>query len=228
MVVKVLRDSAATRAETLKNLKWLSESAAPNDLAFLFLAGHGTNESGGQYFFLPHDANVRSLRTTAVSEADIRDSLRRIRGRAIFFVDTCFSGQVMGSNSSTSREMSRLANDLAATENGVIVFAASTGRQKSLEADGNGYFTKALIDGLNGAADFQKRGRVTYKQLDAYLSDEVSRLTKGRQTPVTNIPVGIPDFEIARFSGITAEFNARLYKDMAYLDHRRARESATK
>jgi WD40 repeat protein len=218
VVVKVLRDSGATRAETLKNLKWLAESAAPNDLAFLFLAGHGTNESGGQYFFLPHDANVKSLRTTAVSEVDIRDSLRRIRGRAIFFVDTCFSGQVMGSNPNANREMSRLANDLAATENGVIVFAASTGRQKSLEADGNGYFTKALIDGLNGAADFQKRGRVTYKQLDAYLSDEVSRSTKGRQTPVTNIPVGIADFEIARFPGNTAHFNAGRYQATAFLN----------
>jgi hypothetical protein len=131
----------------------------------------------------------------------------------------------MGANSSANREMSRLANDLAATENGVIVFAASTGRQKALEADGNGYFTKALIDGLNGAADFQKRGRVTYKQLDAYLSDEVSRLTKGRQTPVTNIPVGIPDFEIARFPGNTAYFNTGLYPVTAYLDLRRPRDS---
>ena len=225
VVVKVLRDSGATRAETLKNLKWLAESAAPNDLAFLFLAGHGTNESGGQYFFLPHDANVKSLRTTAVSEVDIRDSLRRIRGRAIFFVDTCFSGQVMGSNPNANREMSRLANDLAATENGVIVFAASTGRQKSLEADGNGYFTKALIDGLNGAADFQKRGRVTYKQLDAYLSDEVSRSTKGRQTPVTNIPVGVADFEIARFPGNTAYLSTDLYPVTAYLNPRRVHVS---
>ena len=38
---------------------------------------------------------------------------------------------------------------IAATENGVIVFAASTGREKFLETDGNGYSTKALIDGLN-------------------------------------------------------------------------------
>jgi uncharacterized caspase-like protein len=82
------------------------------------------------------------------------------------------------------------------------VFAASTGRQESIEIEslGNGAFTKALIDGLNGAADFQKRGRVTYKQLDAFVSDEVARITRGRQTPVTNVPVGIPDFEIARLT----------------------------
>ena len=42
-----------------------------------------------------------------------------------------------------------MGNGLAATENGVIVFAASTGREKSLETDENGYSTKALIDGLN-------------------------------------------------------------------------------
>jgi hypothetical protein len=43
------------------------------------------------------------------------------------------------------------------------------------DSDRNGYFTKALIDGLNGVAVFQKRGRVTSRQIDAYLTDEVSR-----------------------------------------------------
>ena len=149
---------------------------------------------------LPHDGDAERLRSTALPESAIRDALARVRGKAILFVDTCFAGKVLGDSRLAGRELSRLANELAASENGVIVFAASTGRQESLEIDslGNGAFTRALITGLTGAADFSKRGRVTYKQLDAFVSEEVSRLTNGRQTPVTNVPVGIPDFEIAQ------------------------------
>jgi len=201
VVTRTLTDGEATRAQILQHLRWLATAGGPDDVSMLFLAGHGINEpGGGQYYFLPHDGQLERLRTSAVPETAIRDTLRRIRGRALFFVDTCFSGKVMGDTRAAGRELSRLANDLAASENGVIVFAASTGRQESLEIEslGNGAFTKALIDGLSGAADFQRRGRVTYKQLDAFVSDEVSRLTQGRQTPVTNVPVGIPDFEIAR------------------------------
>jgi WD40 repeat protein len=202
VVVRTLTDRDATRAGILQQLQWLATAGGPGDVSMLFLAGHGINEPGGQYYFLPHDGNAERLRSTGVPESAIRDTLGRIQGKAIFFVDTCFAGSVLGDTRTAGRELSRLANELAASENGVIVFAASTGRQESLEIDalGNGAFTKALIDGLAGAADFQKRGRVTYKQLDAFVSDEVARLTKGRQTPVTNVPVGIPDFEIARLT----------------------------
>jgi len=81
----------------------------------------------------------------------------------------------------------------------VIVFSASTGRQYSLENPvwNNGAFTKALVEGLNGAADYRKTGRITYKMLDVYVSERVKALTGGRQTPVTIIPQGVPDFPIA-------------------------------
>ncbi len=202
VVVRTLTDRRATRAEIASGLSWLATAGGPGDVAMLFLAGHGLNEPGGQWFFLPHDGDAERLRSTAVPESAIRDALARVRGKAILFVDTCFAGQVLGNPRLAGRELSRLANELAASENGVIVFAASTGRQESLEIDslGNGAFTRALITGLSGAADFSKRGRVTYKQLDAFVSDEVSRLTNGRQTPVTNVPVGIPDFEIAQLT----------------------------
>jgi uncharacterized caspase-like protein len=80
-----------------------------------------------------------------------------------------------------------------------VVFASSTGRQNSEESDawGNGAFTKALVEGLGGKADLARRGHVTFKALDYFVSEEVRRLTSGRQTPVTIIPIGIPDFVLA-------------------------------
>jgi len=41
-----------------------------------------------------------------------------------------------------------------------------------------------------------KRGRISYKQLDAYVSDRVSDLTDGLQTPVTPVLLTVPDFPL--------------------------------
>ena len=57
-----------------------------------------------------------------------------------------------------------------------------------------------MIDGLSGKADLTRVGRVTFKGLDFYVSEEVRRLTDGRQTPVTISPIGVPDFALARIT----------------------------
>jgi len=56
-------------------------------------------------------------------------------------------------------------------------------------------FTKALVEGLNGKADLFGEGTITVASLDAYISNRVTKLTEGRQTPATGKPVG-PDFTL--------------------------------
>lgn len=87
---------------------------------------------------------------------------------------------------------------MASPENNIIVFASSSGGQEAIEKDewGNGAFTKALLEGMRGQADFMKRGRISYKQLDAYVADRVNELTEGQQTPVTPVLVTVPDFPL--------------------------------
>lgn len=164
----------------------------------LFFAGHGLNSTDNQYYFMPHDADHERLAQTAIPEEEIRKALARMRGKALLFVDTCFGGSAL--SRAGSSEIARMANNLSATENGVIVFASSSGRQLSEENDtwGNGAFTKAVLSGLSGKADLTRTGRVTFKGLDFYVSEEVHKLTEGRQTPVTISPTGVPDFAIAR------------------------------
>lgn len=195
----VLTNAQATRRAVLNCLHWLSTTVGSDDVAMLFLAGHGINEDSGQYYFLPHDAVVEQIDRTGVAETELRNALKEIRGRTIFFVDTCFAGNAVGDPRLGRRALSRLADDLASAENGVIVFAGSSGRQESQESKdwGNGAFTKSLVEGLRGAADYNKVGHVTFKALDFFVSDAVSKLTKGAQTPVTITPIGIPDFVLA-------------------------------
>jgi uncharacterized caspase-like protein len=87
------------------------------------------------------------------------------------------------------------------------VFSGSAPRQESLEdpAWGNGAFTKALVEGLAGRADFRREGVVTHKGLDYYVAHEVRTLTGGRQTPVTAVPNGISDFPLAALSAAASD-----------------------
>jgi uncharacterized caspase-like protein len=62
---------------------------------------------------------------------------------------------------------------------------------------GNGAFTKALIEGISGKADYRQTGRVTHKMLDLYIAERVKELTNGKQSPVTQAPGGVPDFPLA-------------------------------
>lgn len=200
VVVRTLTDAQATRAAILREFDWLRTSVTPGDTAMLFMAGHGVNDAQGQYFFMPHDAQHERLLTTGVPQAAIVSALAQIRGRTLMFIDTCFAGNALGALHRAPKKTERLINDLSASENGVVVFASSTGQEESLEKDswGNGAFTKALLEGLSGRADFMRAGRITYAALNLFVSEEVSRLTEGKQRPVFISPRGVPDFAVAR------------------------------
>ena len=199
--MKLLTDDKATKDEVLDGLEWLKREVTARDVGVVFLAGHGINDNTGAYYFLPHNADTNRLMRTGVPQADIKSTLNTLAGKALFFVDTCHAGNALGTakTRSTSSVTDALVNELASAENGVVVFAASTGRQLSQEdsAWGNGAFTKALVEGLSGRADFQKNGKITHKGLDYYVAERVKALTRGTQSPVSITPNGISDFPIA-------------------------------
>jgi len=192
------RDAAKTGIESA--FEQLRRQVAPKDTTMVFLAGHGINDASGEYLYLPREANLSQLKETGVSFRKLGDLLASLPGRTVMFVDTCHSGNVVNRlGAGQSQNNVAAVNELASSEKNIIVFASSTGDQASLEHDswGNGAFTKALLEGFGGKADFLKRGRVTYKQLDAYVSDRVDELTSGKQTPVTPVLVTVPDFTLA-------------------------------
>lgn len=198
--IKLLTDKLATRYEVLDGLDWLRKQVTSKDVGMLFVAGHGTHDSDGTYYLVTHDTDPEKLRASAVPQSDIKSVLGGLAGKAIFFIDTCHSGSVITGRRSLANNMTGFLNELTSAENGVLVFAASTGKQFSLERPewGNGAFTKALVEGLNGKADLQSTGRITHKALDYYIAERVKELTKGEQTPVTiTPPYGVPDYPIA-------------------------------
>ncbi len=198
VVVKVLTDEQATKDALLDGLDWLEKETTSRDVAIVFLAGHGVNDANGLYYFLPVNADTEKLKRTAVPFSDLKNTVASLAGKAVLFVDTCHSGDVMGARRGVA-DIAAVVNELASAENGAVVFASSTGRQYSLEdpAWDNGAFTKALVEGVNGGADYRGTGKITVNMLDVYVSERVKELTQGRQTPTTTKPQTVADFPIA-------------------------------
>jgi hypothetical protein len=198
--VHVLTDQQAAKGAVESALSALRGQVAAQDTTMVFLAGHGINDASGEYLYMPRDASLERLPQTGVSFRKLGDLLSSLPGRTVMFVDTCHAGNILGKlRSGQTQNHAAAVNELASSEKNIVVFASSTGGQLSLEDPswGNGAFTKALLEGIGGKADLLKRGRITYKQLDAYVSDRVDELTQGRQTPVTPVLQGVPDFTLA-------------------------------
>jgi len=186
-----------SKGNILDGLEWIERQVTAKDVAMVFMAGHGVNDRNGNYYFLPKDVNTNKLKRTALPYSVIKDTITNLPSKVLYFLDSCHSGNVMGSRRGNA-DINRVVNDLTSAENGVVVFAASSGNQFSLEDSGwgNGAFTKALLEGIAGKADYYKTGRITINMLDLYISERVKALTDGQQTPTTTKPATIADFPV--------------------------------
>jgi uncharacterized caspase-like protein len=189
VVPYVITDSKAKKDDILDGLDWLKKETTSKDIAVIFLSGHGVNDPAGLYFFLPQNAVSDKLTRTGLELSTFKNVVAYLPGKVLLFLDTCHAGSV---------DFNGIINTLTGTGVGAVVFASSTGSQKSLESSvwQNGAFTKALVEGLNGKADY--KGKITITSLDLYVSDRVKELTDERQTPVVGKPTTIADFPIAR------------------------------
>jgi uncharacterized caspase-like protein len=200
VVVKVLRDEEATFDSINDELDRIGRETTVRDVALVFMSGHGATDAEGRYYFLPSDVDLDRLRRTAVSATDIEESMRRIGGKALMFIDTAHSGSAMGGKrGSATPDINRFINDLASAENGVVVFSASAGRETAFEREewGHGAFSMALIEALAGKADVFPEGVITVAGLEYWLAKRVETLTDNKQHPTSVKPATIRDFPIA-------------------------------
>ncbi|MEM8785669.1 MAG: caspase family protein, partial [Pseudomonadota bacterium] len=65
--IRLLTDKEASRSAILEGLTWLSSVTTKDDVAVLFMAGHGVTEASSRYYFLPAEADPERLRETGVT-----------------------------------------------------------------------------------------------------------------------------------------------------------------
>lgn len=198
--VHLLVDDEATQRSMRVALTKISD-VARQDLVVLYFAGHGcadirTTADGGDdeltwKYLVPHDADRRYLRDTAISMDDLRDKFSEVRSeRVVLLLDSCYSGA--GERSFAVVDARGFYSDALLEEvagNGRVVMAASSSNELAFEDEAlkHGLFTYHLLEGLDGAADADGRGMVTVRQLYQYLADSIPERAKqlgGRQHPV--------------------------------------------
>jgi WD40 repeat protein len=196
-----LRDGEATKDAILDELDWIMHAVTnTNDVAMVFLSGHGVTTPDQHYRFLPYDYDPDRVERTTISDSDLKEYLTKIGGKKIFFFDTCYSGDVIqGRAISTQPDVDKFANDLKQAQNGVVVFASSTGNELSQENDDwkNGAFTKAVVEGMRGDAARPGNDAISISDLESFVSKRVKELTHGNQRPMTAKPITVEDFWIA-------------------------------
>ncbi len=203
--VSTLYDQQATRDGLAAAFDQLASQVKPDDVFVLYFAGHGvTNDKDGEYYFLPVDfryTDASAIAAQGISKEDITKGVAEIKAqKSLLFFDTCDSGSFLSGPASRGiaekTAVSRLAHAV-----GRATIVASSRDEVALEGyENHGVFTYALLQGLGGAADEDKRGYVSVKGLSTYVENEVPELTMKmagyEQVPQSLLPV--EDFPIAR------------------------------
>jgi hypothetical protein len=175
--VRVLIDEDATQEKIREGLQWLHDNVKARDVGVLFLAGHGDSQNNS-YYYIPYRPNDIGKKENWLAGDEIANTLQNLPGRAMFFLDTCHAGALANQAKAAG------AVNQVDEERGVIVFASSTAKELTQEAEewGNGAFTKALIEGLQGEA-VTKDKFIYPSSLKGYVTRRVKELTNNEQRP---------------------------------------------
>jgi hypothetical protein len=208
---KVVDD--ATRDKVLDGLYWLQDVAHEDDIAVIFLSGHGVLDPENKFWFLTREAKPKRFLTTAVSGDELLDLIGHVKGKKVLLLDACRAGAIAqaphtkGDAPETAPDMNKIANDFAAAGAGLVVYGASTGRDSALEPrtpteevewNHHSAFAEALIEAIQaGKAAEIPYGPITTDDLDRYLVKRVKQLTDGDQQPIMTRPQTLPDFPLA-------------------------------
>jgi uncharacterized caspase-like protein len=203
VIVKLLRNSDARKDSILDELDWLRRMVTNNDVAMVYLSGHGVQGGDKRYRFTPYDFDPDKLERSSVKDSDILDFIDKVHGKTLIFLDTCYSGEVMGgARAALPGDIDGFANDLKNAGPGIIVFTASSGNEFSWEDAkwGHGAFTLALLEAMQGQGGFTKRGVVWVSDIEGYVYERVKELTNGGQKPLVAKPRLIENLPIIQIA----------------------------
>jgi len=196
---EVLVDAAARKDAILKHLAEMRAKVKPNDLVVIYFAGHGVKEKD-KFYLLPVESDTGNLAGTAISGDQLRKSLGEFPCQVLLLLDACHSSAGLKNFRPAVDDITRNLTD---DDCGVAVLCAAMGHEKALEKDGNGLFTRAVVDGLNRGegVPYNTSSRLFYvHHLHTYVFDRVSDLSGGRQHPFLSLPWVVESFPVAKFA----------------------------
>jgi hypothetical protein len=197
--ISYLENENATVENVRAAVDLFLDRARENDLVFLFVASHGTQDpfDPKNLYLVLHDSKVTNMSRTALNMSELQTLFTtRLRAkRMVILIDACHSGGVDAAEPvSGARQLERNENNTfnvyaekLFSGEGRALLTSSDVNEISQEGKkwggGHGVFTWAVLEGLGGVADVNRDHVVTTGELFDFVSNKVREQTGGRQSP---------------------------------------------
>lgn len=212
-------------ADSVKNLTNFFSKANVNDVVMVFFAGHGYLDDDMSYYFPTYYTDFSDPKINSVAYKSFEKLFQEIKPlRKLMFIDACFSGEVdeeglfidqEGKNpkdssrairtsgsmfaQSTALEMSKAVFSDLRQNSGATIISSAGGTEAAFEGEkwNNGLFTYCLLNGMkNFKADLNSDKKITLSELQKFVSEEVFKLSEGKQSPTYRMENTVLDYEI--------------------------------
>lgn len=212
--------------DSVKNLKNFFAKATINDVVMVFFAGHGYLDSDLSYYFPTYYTDFSDPKINSVAYNSFEGLFKGMKPiRKLMFIDACFSGEVdedvlieddsnkdRGKDSaralrvagtvfaqSTALEMSKTVFSDLRQSSGATIISSAGGTEAAFEGEkwNNGLFTHCLLKGLkNLKADNNSDSKIMLSELQKFVSEEVYKLSEGKQMPTYRMENMVLDYEL--------------------------------
>jgi WD40 repeat protein len=190
--VVFIGDAQATKEGISNELEKIKTAAMPKDVFIFYYAGHGVLNEKKEFYLVPYDVTQlygqdEALAQKGLSANQLQQFSKDIKAqKQLFILDACQSAGAIDQIVAARGAAEEKAIAQLARATGTHWLTASGSEQFASEFQqlGHGTFTYVLLEALSGKADKGGDKKITVKELDAYLQEQVPELTaKYKGTP---------------------------------------------
>jgi C-terminal peptidase prc len=181
----------AAKVNIINAVREVTSKAGKDDLVLIAFIGDGA-ELGEKTCFLAEDSTYKDRAQNAVTSSDLENAIKSLKSqRLCAIMDIDYKNIDHGKTVVAEPQINflDLLRVFVGNEDkeehtlppGRVVILSNNSVTHPLDLPSQGMFTKALIDGLKGAADkdgYEPDGVVTVDEVDTYLEKELSRLAR--------------------------------------------------
>ena len=180
-----------TKANIEAKIDYVLDYSSPVDTIIFFFSGHGISDPSGNGYLLSVDTTIEKSLLTSIK---VNDIMRKIKERnvpkSILILDAC-----RDLTNSTTKGFARegfKSEKYASGDVPVTFFSTRTGYYSYEDPKTNfGVFTKYLAYGMEGQADTNKDGIVSFSELEEFVQTGVTQWSDQNdkeQKPIVNYP----------------------------------------